>query len=451
MYIKKGLENNATDALSRQLPAHTVEVSALSVSIPSWLQDVPSGYVTDPDTQCILKSLANNGKHHANFELQSEILYFKKRIWIGDNIPLQQQILANLHTAAVGGHSGNLATYQRVKQLFAWPGLRQSVHSFVQTCDICQRAKSEHVKLPGLLQPLEVPDHAWQIISMDFIERLPLSASCNVILVIVDKFSKFAHFLALRHPYTALSVAQLFMDQVHCIHGLPCAIISDRDRVFTSALWKELFRRAGTQLRMSSSYHPQTDGQTERVNQCLKTFLRCFVHTCPRQWKHWLGLAQFWYNSSYHSAIAMTPFEALFGHKPSYFGLSIASVDAPDSLAAWLTYRNNMSALIHHHLLRAQQRMKHQADLHRSERSFAVGDWVFLKLQPYVQQSIMTRANRKLSFKFYGPFQIVQRVGSVAYKLNLPVTSLIHPVVHVSHNSRKHWLQLKKCSHLFLL
>jgi ribosomal protein L21E len=222
------------------------------------------------------------------------------------------------------------------------------------------------------------------------------------------------------------------MDHIHCIHGLPRAIISDRDRVFTSTLWKELFLRAGTQLRMSSSYHPQTDGQTERVNQCLETFLRCFVHSCPKQWKHWLGMAQFWYNSSYHSAIAMTPFEALFGHKPSYFGLTITAVDAPMSLASWLTDRNNMSALIHHHLLRAQQRMKHQADLHRSERIFTVGDWVFLKLQPYVQQSVMTRANRKLSFKFYGPFQVLQRVGSVAYKLDLPSTSMIHPVVHVS-------------------
>lgn len=105
---------------------------------------------------------------------------------------------------------------------------------------------------------------------------------------------------------------------------------------------------------------------------------------------------------------------------------------APDQLNSWLDDRNNMNSLIHHHLLRAQQRMKYQADAHRSERSFCVGDWVFMKLQPYVQQSVMTRANKKLSFKFYGPFQIVQRIDSVAYKLDLPATSLIHPVVHVS-------------------
>jgi hypothetical protein len=214
---KKGLENGAADALSRQSPVDMVEILALSVSIPAWLQEVPLGYANDSDTQRILTSLLNNGKHHAHYELQSNILYFKKRIWIGNNKSLQQQILANLHTAAVGGHSGNLATYHRVKQLFAWPGLRQSVHNFVQACDVCQRAKSEHIKLPGLLQPLEVPDHAWQVISMDFIEGLPLSDHCNVILVIVDKFSKFAHFLALRHPYTALSVSTFYGS--HTLHS----------------------------------------------------------------------------------------------------------------------------------------------------------------------------------------------------------------------------------------
>ncbi len=140
---------------------------------------------------------------------------------------------------------------------------------------------------------------------MDFGEGLPCSASYNCIFVVVDKFTKFAHFLPLRHPFTSMTVAQLFMNTIQCIHGLPQAIVSDRDRVFTSNLWKELFLRAGTQLRMSSSYHPQSDGQKERVNQCLEMFLHCFVHACPARWSQWLALAQFWYNTSFHSALVI--------------------------------------------------------------------------------------------------------------------------------------------------
>lgn len=116
---------------------------------------------------------------------------------------------------------------------------------------------------------------------MDFVEGLPKSGGKNCILVIVDKFSKFAHFLPLSHPFTASQVAKLFMQQVYRLHGMPSSIVSDRDKVFTSLFWQELFRLSNATLCMSSSYHPQTDGQTERVNQCMEAFLRCFVSACP--------------------------------------------------------------------------------------------------------------------------------------------------------------------------
>jgi len=126
---------------------------------------------------------------------------------------------------------------------------------------------------------------------MDFIEGLPLSTKQNVILVVIDKFTKYAHFMAFSHPFTALQVAQLYLNTVYKLHGLPEAIISDRDRIFTSSVWQELFRLSNTQLFMSSSYHPQTDCQSERLNQCLETFLRCAVYSCPKQWCKWLPLA----------------------------------------------------------------------------------------------------------------------------------------------------------------
>lgn len=129
--------------------------------------------------------------------------------------------------------------------------------------------------------------------SLDFIEGLPTSKGSNCILVVVDKFSKYAHFMALTHPSTALSVAKVFLDNIYKLRGLPTAIISDRDKIFTSVLWKELFKLTNTELQMSTAYHPQTDGQTECVNQCLEGYLRCFINSCPTKWKDWLPLAEY--------------------------------------------------------------------------------------------------------------------------------------------------------------
>jgi hypothetical protein len=277
-----------------------------------------------------------------------------------------------------------------------------------------------------------VPEHAWQIISMDFIEGLPRSGNANTVLVVVDWFSKYAHFIPLLHPFTAIKVAQLYVDSVYWLHGLPHSIVSDKDQIFTSKLWQELFRLAGTTLRMSSSYHPQTDGQTERVNQCLETFLQSFVHACPSKWIQWLSLAEYWYNTTFHSSLGRSPFEVLYGRQPRNLGLSLADASVQLDLQTWLTQRELMVNLVRQHLLRAQQRMKSQADKRCSEREFQVGDKVYLKLQPYVQSSIATRANHKLSFKYFGPYTILEKVGKVAYKLQLPPTTAVHPVVHVS-------------------
>jgi transposase InsO family protein len=165
-----------------------------------------------------------------------------------------------------------------MKDLFYWRGMKQEVEDFVKQCSICQHAKHSNSLPPGLLQPLPIPQGAWQDLSMDFIEGLPKSKGFNVILVIVDRFTKYAHFVPIRHPFTTRTIAKSVFDNVVKLHGLPKTIVSDRDKVFTSSFWKELFSLMGTMLVMSSSYHPQTDGQTERVNQCLEMYLRCAVY-----------------------------------------------------------------------------------------------------------------------------------------------------------------------------
>ena len=151
--------------------------------------------------------------------------------------------------------------------------MKNFIKKFVTECDVCQRHKSETIATPGLLQPLPIPDVTWTDISMDFIESLPPSQENSTILVVVDRLTKYFYFCALRHPYTTASVARIFVENIAKLHGSPRSIVSDRDKIFTSSFWIELFHLQGTQLNMSTAYHPQTDGQTEVVNKCLENYL----------------------------------------------------------------------------------------------------------------------------------------------------------------------------------
>jgi hypothetical protein len=293
---KKGSDNSATDALSRRQHPSS-DCFALSLVMPEWCAEVRHGNQSDPQALKIIAKLSHQAASVPHFTMDSGLLHYKQKLWIGNNSAMQRQLISQMHSSAIGGHSGVPSTVKRLQGLFAWPGLRKHVQDFVTSCPTCQQAKPERVKYPGLLQPLQTPSSAWQVISLDFVEGLPQSHGYNCILVVVDLFSKYSHFIAMKHPFTALSVAKVFMINIYRLHGLPSAIVSDRDRIFTS-LWRELFRLAGVELRMSSAYHPQCDGQTEHVNQCMETFLRCFANAVPTKWFEWLHLAEFWYNTT---------------------------------------------------------------------------------------------------------------------------------------------------------
>jgi transposase InsO family protein len=372
-----------------------------------------------------------------SFTLLNGLIYYKDKLWVGNNTAMQQKLILQMHSSPVGGHSGIPATVKCLKALFAWPGLKKHVYAFVKSCPTCQQAKPERVKYPGLLQPLQTPSAAWQVISLDFVEGLPQSHGYNCILVVVDLFSKYSHFIAMKHPFSVLSVAKLFMVHIYWLHGLPNAIVpnaimSHCDCIFTSQLWRELFRLARVDLRMSSAYHPQSDGQTERANQCMETFLHCFANAAPSKWFDYLHLAEFWYNTSWHSSLQQSPFQVLYGHSPRQLGIDPTATCQVDSLDDWMKQKSAMQALIQQHLARAQNHMKIQADKNNTERSFNVGDWVYAKLQPYVQTSVAPRARQKLAYRFFGPYQIVQIIRTVANKLLLPEDSSVHPVFHVS-------------------
>lgn len=202
---RKGAENGAADALSR---APTSQLAAVSVCQPQWVDEVISSYEGDDHAKELLTKLSIDSAAVPNFTLRDGLLRYKSRIWVGQNIQLQTKLISAVHDTALGGHSGISVTYSRLKHLFAWHGMKTAVQNYVSACAICQQAKPDGSKLLGLLQPLPVPDRAWSVISMDFIKGLPTSSGFNCILVVVvDLFSKYSHFLPLKHPFTALMVA----------------------------------------------------------------------------------------------------------------------------------------------------------------------------------------------------------------------------------------------------
>jgi hypothetical protein len=252
-------------------------------------------------------------------------------------------------------------------------------------------------------------------------------------MVVIDKFIKYYHLMALSHSFSAATVAVVFLNSIHKLHGPPTKIITDRDPIFTSNFWKELMGKLEIKLNFTTAYHPQSDGQSERLNQCVESYLRCMVFQCPRKWHQWLALAEWWYNTNFHTAIKTTPFEALYGYPPPHLPMGTFPKGNLPAVNDLLVNRQRLVKELKEQLLKAQSRMKKYADLNRTERHFGVGDWVYLKLQPYRQISSKGKMeNQKLSSKFYGPFEVLSKIGAVAYRLNLPPGSLIHPVFHVS-------------------
>ena len=208
----------------------------------------------------MLAQLALHSPDEHGYSLDKGLIKFKNKIWVAQNSALQTKLITALHSSAIGGHSGVQATYQRIHRLFHWKGLKSAVEDFVKQYQICQQAKHMNTHPAGLLQPLPIPDGAWQDLSMDFIEGLPKSEGYDVIMVIVDRFTKYAHFIPIKHPFTTPTIARTVFDNVVKLHGLPKTIVFDRDKIFTSAFWKELFALLGTCLIFNSAYHPQTDG-----------------------------------------------------------------------------------------------------------------------------------------------------------------------------------------------
>ncbi|WVZ23326.1 hypothetical protein V8G54_001870 [Vigna mungo] len=413
---KPGCENRAADALSRKL-----QYSALStVQFNEW-DGLEDEIQANARLRGIIQDLLKQQDSHPGFQLIKGRLYYKRRMVIPKNSSKIPLILKEFHDSALGGHSGFFRTYKRISGLLFWEGMKKEIQQYVLSCAVCQQNKYQTLNPGGLLQPLPIPTHTWSDISMDFIGGLPKTQGVDTILVVVDRLTKYAHFIAIAHPYTAKDIAEIFIKDIVKLHG-----------VFISHFWTELFKMAGTKLKFSSAYHPQTDGQTEVVNRCLETYLRCLTGAKPKQWPKWLSWAEFWYNTNYNSSTKMTPFKALYGREPPVLIRGDMIQSSVEEVNRLMADRNHMLDELKEHLVMAQNRMCKQANKHRREVEFQVGDAVYLKIQPYKLKSLAKKVNQKLSPRYYWPYEIMEKFSPAAYKLQLPAGSKVHPVFHVS-------------------
>ena len=430
-----------------------VHITSLKAShIPDTvLAEIKAGYALDHVATAALAAMANDSVALVQWELHQDLLFFKGgegqdlRLYVpaADQLPasshsLRQRLIAEHHDAPIAGHLGRDKTYEVLSRRFYWPGMGTAVTAYVRSCDMCQRTKTRNHPVLGLAQPLPVPVAPWELVGMDFITQLPESRHGNTqIVMFTDHLTKMCHFVAATTPLTAEEVAGIYMRHVFRLHGYPAGIVSDRDRRFVSDFWKSLQQQLGTKLRMSTAYHPQTDGQTERMNRTLEEMIRAHVDVDHQNWDELLCAAEFAYNNSLHGSSKFTPFYLNSGRHPHTPAVWLSNAplppasQSPDADAFVRKLKESLESA-REHLKRAKEVQAAQANKSRKEHTFAVGDKVLLETK-FVGAARHGPA-RKLRHLYFGkPLVVVEVVSPTAVRLTgFPAGWKGHPVINVS-------------------
>jgi len=359
------------------------------------------------------------------------LLWFGARLCIPDDHALRTRILAECHDSVTGAHFGRDKMLAAVKERFAWPGLAGDVERYVSTCDACQRNKPSQQSTPGLLMPLPLPERPCQEWTEDAVTGLPMTKrGHDAIQVYVERLCKLKHFDAGRKTDGALELAASFVRTVVRPHGVPEAVVSDRDPRFTAHFYAELTKLLGVTLRMSTARHPQSDGQSEVEIKTLTTALRAFCNKHQDDWDDYLDMLELGFNSAVQASTQLSPYEMLYGCKPRLpIDVALSSL-APRNPAA-ISRAERMQAAVRFgrdRLLSAQERQARNANRHRRDAAFAVGDSVLLSTEGLTLRNF----TNKLCARFVGPFRVTAVVNANAYTLALPPQlQALHPTFNI--------------------
>ena len=347
---------------------------------------------------------------------------------------LRQALMHGAHDALVSGHLGFNKAYERLRQGVTWPEMYSELKAYVRSCDSCQRNKTSNQKPIGLLKPLEIPTVRFEQVSMDFITSLPeTKANHDAVMVIVDKLTKLVMFIPTRTDMDTVATAKMFFNHWYRWFGLPKKIISDRDGRFISKFWKELFRLTQTRLAMSTSHHPQTDGQTEKANRTLEEMIRHYINYQQNNWDDLLPGLEHAYNSSVHATTGLAPFMMTFGQIPRSMA-DILIQPSSTSVECVSEFVSRMQVLVTKAVASIEQANKTAegyANRSRRDFQFGLGDGVLLSTKYFIPEAFRDR-KRKLAAKFAGPYEISEVISPVAYRLRLPIGTKAHDVFHAS-------------------
>jgi hypothetical protein len=441
LFHKPGTQMGRPDALSRRAdhdqgkddnkditmlkPEHFVNNVVIESTL---LDEIRRSQQKDPFIGKILKVKESEKDKVKQWLFHDDLWMYDNRIYAPEG--QRYKIVQERHDTPGAGHPGRNRTFEIIAREFWWPGMRQYVEKYVKGCDMCQRTKTFPGKPFGKLTPNEIPTKPWQIVSVDLIVGLPESVGYDSIMVVVDRFSKMIRLSPCTQKITSMGVARLFRDTVWRSHGLPEKIISDRGSQFASEVMKEINRLLGIETALSTAYHPQTDGQTERINQHVEGYIRLYTDYQQSDWADWLPMAEFSYNNRMQESTKNTPFMINYGRNPR-MGFETVISSKKESVEDFLTRMKAIWDEAEASLYKAAEDMKKYYDRKRKDEKdidLQIGMKVWLDAQNLRTE----RPSKKLDHKRFGPFEIVQKIGSSAYKLKLPKTMRVHPVFHVS-------------------